>query len=792
MWDWNEGASTTLSTFYQAAQLLDEYDFIFCHNEALLYEFVEEYEPALFEKIKELIKQGKWVVIGGWYLQPDCNLPSGESFVRQIKLGRKYFAEKFSQRPTVAINFDSFGHSVGLVQILKKTGFDGYMCCRPMSWNDYMVKLPDTEFLWYGKDGSVIKVARVDDLNLYSSGFGTAKTDIEQKAKIYKDKEVGVALWGVGNHGGNPSRKDLKDVNCMIANSEINGEKVEIKHSVPEEYFKQAKFDKTFDKSMQPCLIGCYAALSKIKQKNVELETALFDTEKICTLAYLNKYADYNQNAFFEAEKILAKLDFHDLLAGTVCPSAEKTSLEAADYALTVLRNEYDKAFFAYCARNERAKDGEFPIFIFNSQPYEREAVFETEFLLPTALVSDTEQYVLTVKQNGAKVKSQVIKEQININYDRRKRVAIQGTLPALSVARFDVSVEILPIPTEDKKQFTAEIVVPASYGNVVFDCASGALKSFYINGKEMLRGNAFMPVMYDDCPDPWGWNMFKIGKNPVDFNPSACDKGIFEGLKNINVVEDGEVFTEVESLYEKENSFVKVDYKVYKEMSYIDVSLEVLWNEKDKTLKLRIPAMLKGAFFGQIPYASDEFEKNGNEITAQRFVAIKDGENALYVANDCVYSYSMDGDELYITLLRGVAYCAHPINDRPLIKKDRFIDFAEDGKHVFNFRIGYCDCREIENAAQEFVSRREGLNYFPHGKNEISEKFELSNKQIALSACYVENGATVLRLFNNSEKVCETQIGYANITEKFSFGKYEVKTVLFDDKKFEELKIWL
>lgn len=76
MWDWSEGAATAISTFYQAAELLEESDFLFCHNEALLYEYIEEYEPLLFDKIRELVKRGKWKIMGGWYIQPDCNLPS--------------------------------------------------------------------------------------------------------------------------------------------------------------------------------------------------------------------------------------------------------------------------------------------------------------------------------------------------------------------------------------------------------------------------------------------------------------------------------------------------------------------------------------------------------------------------------------------------------------------------------------------------------------------------------------------------------------------------------------------
>ena len=85
LWEWEEGAGETLSTFRTAAQLCEEYDeFVFNHNEAVLYKWVEMYEPELFSRIQQLVKRRKWHILGGWYLQPDCNMPSGESFVRQI------------------------------------------------------------------------------------------------------------------------------------------------------------------------------------------------------------------------------------------------------------------------------------------------------------------------------------------------------------------------------------------------------------------------------------------------------------------------------------------------------------------------------------------------------------------------------------------------------------------------------------------------------------------------------------------------------------------------------------
>src|SRR5215510_4091861 len=131
-WGWEEGAREAISTFHTAVELLDEYpEFIFNHNESLLYEWVEEYDPPLFERIRELVRQGRWNITGGWYLQPDVNLPGGETLVRVILEGRRYFQEKFGVCPPVAYNFDSFGHPGSLPQLLKQSGFDMYIHCRP-------------------------------------------------------------------------------------------------------------------------------------------------------------------------------------------------------------------------------------------------------------------------------------------------------------------------------------------------------------------------------------------------------------------------------------------------------------------------------------------------------------------------------------------------------------------------------------------------------------------------------------------------------------------------------------
>ena len=154
LWEWEEGASTALSTFRSAVSFCEEYGaFVFNHNEVLLYKWIEEYEPELFERIKVQVQAGRWKVIGGWYLQPDCLMPSGEGFIRQIYEGNKYFEEKFGVDFKTAVNFDSFGHTRGLVQIMAKFGYENYLVCRPTK-NE--VDFPN-EFDWIGFDGSKIR-----------------------------------------------------------------------------------------------------------------------------------------------------------------------------------------------------------------------------------------------------------------------------------------------------------------------------------------------------------------------------------------------------------------------------------------------------------------------------------------------------------------------------------------------------------------------------------------------------------------------------------------------------------
>ena len=768
MWDWDEGACEALSTFYSALSLLDEYDYIFCHNEAVLYQYVEKYAPELFARIKKAVEDGKWHIMGGWYLQPDCMLPSGESFIRQITTGREYFEDRFNARPTVAVNFDAFGHARGIASVLKSCGYDGYVFCRPMP---EIMELPDEPFLWEGYDGSKVKAVRINDQTLYCSELGHAKENILRKAKPFADQEYGIALWGVGNHGGGASRKDLSDI--IALQKEKSGE-YEIIHSTPEKYFACVEPKKTIKKYL-PCFLKSYSSISSLKIAHANLENELFKTEKALSLAsMLGKY-EYDINAVRQCEYALCAMEFHDVLSGTCAENGEKSTLKKVEYAREILFGEFCKAFHALAKDLPSAKAGENPFVIFNFQPYSYETVVETEFLIPEILISDTEMNKITVYQDGKVIPSQVVKELSNINYDRRKRIAYKCRLDPLGLTRVDVKYERVK-GQKTVPETNGDVVVRTEYGTARFMAKSGLLESFTVSGDEYLTGGAFAPVIFDDNEDPWGWGVKKLGKNHKKFGELLQSK----------IVEDGAVFTEVESIFANKTSKIKLSYKIYKDFPMADVNCTVIWNEQGKGLKLKVPTTVGGKYFGQVAFGTETYKADGTENVSHRFIGVEQGNKALAVLSSGVYSNSKVKNGIYLTLLNGSVYCAHPIGDRPLVDKSRFVDYIENGKHDFAFRLIVDDKKHIERRAQEFAESPYSVNMYPHGDgNVLNGEIALSGDGVVMSSLRKsKKGGYIVRLFNNDAKANECKLKIGKVERSFRLKKFAFITLVFDGKK--------
>ncbi len=735
LWQWEEGAAEALSTFRTAADFCDEHDgFVFNHNEAVLYEWVEEYDPALFARIRRLVADGRWHIMGGWYLQPDCNMPSGESFVRQALSGLHYFHEKLGARPTTAINFDPFGHTRGLVQVLAKCGYDAYVFGRPFA-ND--LELPAEEFTWVGFDGSTVVGHR--PFGHYLTQKGEAVRKIERYVSERSDLEIGLVLWGIGNHGGGASREDLEAVEAFRRSAEageITGEPLAVLHSTPEAYFRAraGSADRRlvddpalprFAGSLNPWAPGCYTSQIRIKQRHRALENALFAAEKLASQTSIRGLMSYPSDELDEALKDLMFAQFHDILPGSSIPAAEAASLVRLDHGLEIVGRVRARAFFASTRGEPEPAADDIPIFAYNPHPFAVDGVFEVEFQ-PSGqnwTGSFTSYRVRQVSEAQAPhVPVQFEKEASTVEVDWRKRMVMRATLPPACLTRFDATPEQLPRrPVPDKTpDATGRIVVTNHAYSAVIGGETGLLESYVVDGIEHLGAPGPVPLVMADSDNAWesrGRSFREVSGRFALASPerSAQIAGVRSGvLQPVRVIEDGPVRTVVEAIFAHGHSELVLTYTFPRDGAEIGVAVRVLWTEKRSMLKLALPiGDALGAdrqVLGQTAFGVDDLVTNGEEAVAHSWVAVSGANRAVTVINDGTYGCSMEGRELRLTLLRSPAYAGLPTkSDDAPIPQDRFTRRMDQGERSFVFYVQAGRAAErLESVDREATARGE------------------------------------------------------------------------------------
>ncbi|MBO6280243.1 MAG: hypothetical protein J6M95_01510 [Bacilli bacterium] len=799
-WDWDEGAAAALTTFYAACNLLDKYDFIFCHNEVIVYEYIEKYDPELFKRIQKLVLEGKWKIMGGWYCQPDCLVPSGESLIRQISLGREYFLDKFNARPTTALNFDSFGHTRGLPQILKKTGYDSYIFCRPLAsyvsipnFKDY----PHGPFLWEGYDGSKVKALRYEDArHNYTTPLGEAKKAILYKESVYDDLDVIPVLWGVGNHGGTSSEKDLEDI--LELQNEKKGE-WEIIHSTLEDYFA-SQDPKTVEKRYIFVFSKAYSSVSAIKLAHDQLENVLYRAEKICSIADLAGKYRYNKEIFKNAEKILCQIEFHDVLAGTAIKTGMDSSIRKAYKAIEEVKAELFAAYYALSVNLKAANPGDDNVVLVNPYPYEYNDYTEIE-IYPPVYNDEHHEYIISLFDiNNQEVDYQIIKEESNIAIQHRVRLIFKAKIPAFSLTSYRAHIEFGELKEKPALKVEKDIVIKDKYKEVVISKETGLISSYIVDDKEYLNSPMSIPMFFNDNSDPWGWRTYDLTatqfsetgwpqpKLKNSLSPMKLDdrhKGSLKNIDAVSLVEDGQFLSEVQAIFYKDESKLVINYKIYKDVPYIDINYHVLWGEHNKGLKIKFPLNGESRFFSQMAFGIEKYSNDGIEYPTNRYVGVKNEDKALVIYNRSgIHSCSKKGKNLYLTFLNGASYCAHPSFDYlPLTPKGRYDAGIEQGAHDFSIRVGVNSIEECERISKEFNEPLYGTLFFPHGNDKpIQDLFKVSNPNIVISALKrLNDGTFLIRLYNGNFVSGETTLEIKGIKKNIHFGKFEFKTFVYN-----------
>jgi len=163
LWQWYDGYMEVKATFRSALDRMKEFpEFKFTSACAAYYEWIKEADPNMFQEIQERVREGRWTIAGGWYIQPDCNIPCGESFARHALFSQRFFQKEFGKKATVGYNVDSFGHNGSIPKLLKNSGMSGYIFMRPGPQEKPTI--PDHLFEWESADGSAVPVFRIESI----------------------------------------------------------------------------------------------------------------------------------------------------------------------------------------------------------------------------------------------------------------------------------------------------------------------------------------------------------------------------------------------------------------------------------------------------------------------------------------------------------------------------------------------------------------------------------------------------------------------------------------------------
>jgi len=772
MWQLDEGFEAFLSTCRSALDRMKETpDFIFTASSAAHYEFVEKADPELFKKIQKAVADGKWSIVGGWWVESDCNLPGGEAFIRQGLYGQKYFQSRFGKICNTGYCIDSFGHNANMPQLLHHCGMNNYVFMRP---DEDEKSLEEALFTWKALSGKEITAYR---LPLHYSNFNKSvneKLGLLKLYPLYNKDRPWMIFYGVGNHGGGPTKEQIAQIISEQASNP------NIKFASPDDFFgiieKSDIALKTISDEMQHHAIGCYSAHSEIKKLNRLVENRLLRAEKFCIMAESlveNFEADWNW--LHEAWKNLLFNNFHDILGGVAIKEACDDAV-ALYYESQAIATREERLAIQTISNNIATNDCIENLLIFNSHSDKIKLPVEFELWHPDASERGEElKHISLTDEAGEQIIPQKIESSGKIGGDR-VRFTAQLTIPSFGWTRLKIS------RNDDQPKIKSNIKAkPTELSNehcgVIFE---GGPKENQIK---------YTPAqVFQDDSDTWGHGIKGF----------TAKKGLFK-IEKITVLERGPVRgrVRVESSYG--NSILEEDFILYENADYIEQRVFLDWRKTSSVLKLRYEHGLRDPkIFYEIPYSVIERPISADEVPGGSWAFLQNQSNGLGIINDSKSSYSSDDKYFYITAARSPLY-AHHVPPH-IFSENETKRYLDQGEQEFTVRIAFgrknWQKAEMPRRALEFLqppvvhieSAHTGiLEGTPHG---IS--VNKSNILVTVLKRSHENDKSkiVLRAIETLglETDCLFDFPYHSANWKSTFLPFEIKSFLINDSKVLEI----
>ncbi len=695
LWRMAETMALAKNTYETVIQNMGEYpELTYAQSQAVTYDWIEKKHPDLFKAIKEKVQAGRWEIVGGMWVEPDCNLIAGESWARQILYGKKYFHEKFGVDVRIGWNPDSFGYNWNMPQLYKLGGIDSFIT-QKLWWNDTTV-FPHFLFNWQGVDGTTIltympPLSYASRLQLQEVANGVSKYEATTGLK------ESLILYGLGDHGGGPNREILDRVRgygkLSLAPRFV--------HTTPSPFLQKKRSEKLDLPLWQDELYleyhqGTFTTQGAIKKNNRRTEALLATTEKLASIAWLLD-GSYPGNELEQCWKSALTLQFHDILPGSSITPVIRDALETYKKVRRELMFLQENALARIAAGIDTSWVKGTPLLVFNPLSWERDDAVTVVVQLPPggARLFDDQGREIPHAHSGGEFVAGGTRRPAEFTFVARNVPALGYRIydliaePAVAGAGRVSGGEIVPGTGRPAAPAFDPVLENAAL-RVVIDRESGNIRSLFDKrqGREFVAAGeqANKLWVYEDRPEDWdAWNIGYTGRG---WELNRADR--------VQLVEDGPLRTVVRidksflgltksREYPSEDfpsSFFTQHVTLYKELDRVDIRTEADWWEDHLSLKACFPVDVEAekAYY-EIPFAAigrttrseTLWEKARYEVPALRWADLADEKGGLALLNDGKYGHDIHGGVMKLSLLRSPTW-PDPTADR--------------GRHEFTYSL--------------------------------------------------------------------------------------------------------
>ncbi|WP_016952825.1 alpha-mannosidase [Anabaena sp. PCC 7108] len=668
LWPVSETWKAAVSTFESVLGLQRDFpELVFCHTTPALYAWVEEYRPVLFAEIQNQVKAGKWEVLGGFWVEPDLNLISGESIVRQLLYGQRYFQERFGKISPVVWVPDTFGFCATLPQFFANAGIE-FFVTQKLRWND-TTKFDYGAFWWRSLDGSQI-------FSFMSAPIGETIDPVKMANYACEwESNTGLvdSLWlpGVGDHGGGPTR-DMLEIARRWEHSPIFPK---LEFTTSEKYLQQIKSQSQNlpvweDELYLEFHRGCYTTHADQKRWNRKSENLLYEAELFATLANVLFGVQYPQDEIEAAWKKVLFNQFHDILPGTSITQVYEDALPTWEHVEQVGNKILDESLSAIASHltlPQPPQPHSIPIIIFNSLNWQRSQVVSVT--LPKTILTASPSTQVDFVGVAPELYSAGNHNPIWTIYDidgnqllsqqSENSLLFLATVPSIGYQIYWLS-PTSQNPHIDNSEFPQNWILENEYLRVQVNPETGDLESVFdkTQQREILNGAGNQLQAFEDSGQYWdAWNI------DPDYNTKPLPA---TELKSIQWLEFGNIQQRLRVVRQLGNSQFCQDYILQTGSPLLKIANTVNWQENQVLVKTAFPLNVAADFATyEIPCGAirrstnpqTPAEKAKWEVPALRWADLtRDTETGKYgvsLVNDCKYGYDCQSNQIRLTLLR-------------------------------------------------------------------------------------------------------------------------------------------